>query len=334
MSHLITNWQLSLLVFFSLSTASHGTMITPSVDAVAEALLHGVVQSRSQYDLVTAVVRIEYPDQPSAHYHVEQDGRNRRCEIMVDGKSRESILFDGEIYHGYRRKQNEDVHIYDVRRSVGVRGDIAFDPRLLGLSDILPNSLTLEQSLWKTAWKDMKVVGQEKLGDVEVWRVSIPRGNTTAEFWIEEPSFRVHRKSISTGESVTTIDSKFDSKESLWPFPSDVRCVRTGGLSRGYVVEEFSAGENIPLSRFSLESFGLPLNTAIVDYRVNRNVGYWNGESISPNPQYSVETPVAPNSPKPRKSFQGTLIAINIVLVLIAAVWFWKRRSVRDSQST
>ena len=116
-------------------------------EPVAEALLNGAMLARNKYNKLSATVRIESGTPAvTSIYQVDLDGQKLRCQLKVDGAVREMILRDGEIYHGYRRKANEDVHIYDQNRSSGVRGDVAFDPRLLGLSDLLASDSKIERA--------------------------------------------------------------------------------------------------------------------------------------------------------------------------------------------
>lgn len=312
---------LILNVLFEYSIAD-----TLTREPTAEALLNGAMLARNKYNKLSATVRIESGNPAvTSTYQVDLDGQKMRCQLKVDGAVREMILRDGEIYHGYRRKANEDVHIYDQNRSSGVRGDVAFDPRLLGLSDLLASDLKIEPCLWKHEWSNATVVGKEEIRGSKVWHVSIARNENTGEFWIEEPSFRIHRKRISGPNVNIVIDSEFDSKEMNWPFPSVIRCERTGegGFTSRYIVEQFTAVTAIPAERFMLRSMDLPLNTAVVDYRINRTVGYWNGHAISEKPTYTGElanSPTAHETPMISRTMV-LFIVIGVLVGLVPIIW-------------
>jgi len=200
----------------------------------------------------------------------------------------EVIIRDGDEFHGFRRVEGEDVHIYDLEHATGVRGDVAFDPRVLGLSDFLPANLTVKDCLWYHTGEALSVVGSDQIRGHDVWRVKSERDDgDVAEYWIEEPSFRVHRKTMSGAGYHIDVASEFSGGEPSWPFPSRVTARREAmpsGLERTYVVKNFEAPATISPDRFTLKSMDLPINTPAVDYRINRIVGYWNGEGLQEKP--------------------------------------------------
>jgi hypothetical protein len=302
----------------------------------AMALLRGVEVVRTQHDSLRTTLEIRYVSPPPAktiECLVEMDGDRRRFEVFAGEVPGQVILRDGDEFHGFRRKKHEDVAVYDLRRATGVRGDVAFDPRILGLSDFMPCHLTAKNCLWYDSHDRLEVAGQESLRGVSVWRVKVNRKNSIAEFWIEEPSFRVHRKTVETPYIRIEIDSEFDSGASDWPFPSRVIAKRTykqsdrSGLERIYTVKSFDFGADIPAERFTLKSMDLHVNTMINDYRINRIVGYWNGEGLSDNPVYNGERPSELSAPGSQGGRRLLVITLNLLfMVLLAAVIYWRRR--------
>ncbi|MBA3312559.1 MAG: hypothetical protein M3552_15800 [Planctomycetota bacterium] len=266
----------------------------------------------------------------------------RRAEVFAGEVPGQIVIRDGNEFLGFRRKPNEDVHIYDVERAVGVRGDLAFDPRILGLSDIMPCDVTVKDCLWYEEDDELTVMGSEGAGEVNLWRVKAIRGDTSSEYWVEEPSFRVHRRITETPFKVTVIESEFDPSDPKLPFPRRVIASRKfkmpaeqADLEWVYTVNELETDVDVPSERFTLASMDLPVNTAVVDYRINRIVGYWDGEGLSEKPAYSGERPVARSEPVIAASDQSEperhwrrwlLIVANVVVVLGILIFIWWRR--------
>lgn len=300
----------------------------------ALALLRGAESARVQADDIRATLTIEYlAPGPSRglDYLVESSGDRRRFEQFPASPAEGVVvLIDGGEVHGFRRKKNEDVHRYDMSRAVGVRGDTAFDPRILGLSDLMAADATVRACLWYETCDRTEVLGKERVGDVDAWRVRCFSGNTTSDFWIEEPSFRVHRRTIEWPGGRVEISSHFGAGES--PFPQRVEIVRdepNESMRRRVTVKSFETGASIPPERFTLASMDLPMNTPVVDYRISRIVGYWDGEGLSPRPVYAGERPevrtpaLAPPGAAPVRPW---LIVANVVVVLGVLVFLWRRR--------
>lgn len=296
------------------------------------ALLRGVEAARDGHDAFKAVVEINEVSPPAetVECHIEMDGDKRRSEVFIGGASREVVIRDGDEFRGYRRKANEDVHLYGVDRATAVRGDLAFDPRVLGLSDLLTCDLKVNDCLWYDEQEDLEVAGQERLRGVDVWKVKATRDQDVSEYWIEEPSFRVHRRTITTQGLRIEVDSEFDPADPRSPYPRRVVARREGGESpreHVYTVKSFEIDPSVPSERFTLASMGLPVNTAVVDYRISRTVGYWDGEGLSATPIYTGERPEAPTpAPLAAAPVRPWLIVVNAAFVLGILAFLWRRR--------
>ena len=256
----------------------------------AMALLQGVEASRTKCDSLRATLEIRHllpKPATTVDCLVEMVGDRRRFEIFSGEVPGQVILRDGDVFHGFRRVKNGDVDIYDVGAATGERGDVAFDPRVLGLSGLMPCDVNVKTCLGYEDNDGLQLIGQESLRGVNVWRIKVARYGNTAEFWIEEPSFRVHRHTVETkGGTHIEIDSYFESDATPSPFPSRVVTMRRSGQSeheRVYLMKTFDLVADIPKDRFTLRSMDLPTNTKINDYRLNQIVGYWDGEEVSPN---------------------------------------------------
>ncbi len=323
---------------------AHVVILAFTLPVVAEeypspvALLRGVEVARTQSPSLKATLEIQYilpPPATTIECVVELDGDKRRFEVFTGKVPGQVIIRDGDEFHGFVRKKNEDVHIYDLQRALGVRGDVAFDPRVLGLDDLVPCNVTVKDCLWYHKSKKLEVVGQESLHGIKTWRVRATRDDVTSDYWIEEPSFRVHRRTLTRHGTKIEIESEFDSNPPLSPFPSRVIAKRTDPARKHeviYIVKSFDVGVRIPPDRFTLKSMDLPINTPVVDYRISRIVGYWDGEGLSKEPVYRGQQPSAPRStpPTPPARNRFLLIAINVFVLLVSITVLllrWRRRS-------
>ena len=253
----------------------------------------------TQHDTLKARIEIRYAvPTPTVTIEclIEMTGTKRRSEIFSKDVPGQVILRDGEECHSYRRKKLEDVHIYDLQESVSTRADVAFDPRILGLNDLLPANMTVKNCLWPSGVDKLEVAGRESFHGVSVWRVRASRKDegTTFEYWIEEPSFRVHRFTVKANSTEIDIDSTFDPSDLKSPFPQRVVTRRrekaqNSSFERTYSVKSFEVNPEISPERFTLGSIELPINTMVVDYRIKPITGYWDGEGLSKNPVYQGE---------------------------------------------
>ncbi|MDR0706085.1 MAG: outer membrane lipoprotein-sorting protein [Planctomycetaceae bacterium] len=204
-----------------------------------------------------------------------------------------NILKDEEVY-AYQRKAGNTVgngvRYCDLKEAVR-RADFVYDPRILGLVDIPSANKTVKHCMCYEIYTEQSLVGRETINDTNVWHVRCTQtGLATADFWIEEPSFRVHRQQIETleaGKLKVVIDSKFDSK-SVGPFPSEFHIQRFENnkqvFNRIVHITKIVHGKPIPPERFTLASMNLPLNTDVIDYRIHRRIGFWDGEKLVEKP--------------------------------------------------
>ena len=293
------------------------------------ALLRSVEVARGQHESLKATIEIVEVSPPAETVEcvVEMDGDRRRSEVFVSGASREIVVRHGDEFRGYRRKANEDLHLYDVDWATGVRGDLAFDPRTIGLSDFLTCDLTVSDCLWRNDEASLEVSGRERMRDVDVWKVTATRGRVVSDYWIEEPSFRVHRRTITTPGLRVEVDSEFDPTDPRWPFPRRVVAKREDSRSpqeRVYAVKRFEAGAAVSGDRFTVASMGLPVGTPAVDYRISRVVGYWNGEAMVPHLVYTGERPDGRSAPGAWGGRLWLLFANAAVVLALVAGILWR----------
>lgn len=304
----------------------------------AVALLRGVELVRTAEDSVTAKVDYGYSTNAGVteiSFEIAQDGDRRRFEVTnAEGKSNVVVIKDGDEFLGYRRKPQEDVQIYDLQRAKGVRGDRCFDPRAIGLTDILFVDTTVSDCLRYREHENPRVVGEETINGVSVWKVTTRRdaSGSISEYWIEEPSFRLHRRTVQTTGMSVDIRSEFDSADSLTPFPSVVHATRTVGSRTDktiFKIRELKVGVDVDPKLFTLASMNLPIDTPAVDYQLSKRIGYWNGEGLSEHPVGGQVAELA--APNAVQNWVPRLLLIALSTILIFAIVRWKMR--RDEKA-
>ena len=314
-------------------------------DPAPLALLKGAEQVRMKYEPIQVRFTTQYVNDEdygtiTLSSFAEVAGNSRRFEVFPADNlnifpGSVSILKDGEV-HTFRRSKWSSVNLYDLADAVR-RADIVYDPRLLGLSSLISADDTLADCMCYKVYTKQSVVGQETINGTQVWRVHcVQEGLATADFWIEEPSFRVHRKQVEMAKLKVVIDSEFDSK-SVGPFPSEFHIQRFEDSKQVYDrtvrITEIVHGKPIPPERFSLTSMDLPLNTSVSDFRTSRRAGFWDGEKL-------VEDPVSASAQEMREweamrnreplgnAVRSILMAVGILMIayaLFAKFREWKR---------
>lgn len=126
----------------------------------------------------------------------------------------------------------------------------------------------------------IELVSRSDEGQRTVYELRAHRGGIIFDYVIEEPTMRLHRKSV-TG-SGTSIDIVLEYTDA-WSNPKDwvpSRIVATrepGGYRaefRNMVRETATVGPD----RFTLKELKVPVGTAVVDNLQNRRLGYWDGK--------------------------------------------------------
>jgi hypothetical protein len=326
-------------VFFSLC------LFLPSVSIAAPsalALLKGVEHTRLQYE----PIQVEFVTQYTGD--ADFGARSIRTIAVVQGNKRfleefpvgndsfpgcVTILNNGEV-NQFRRSNASSVNRYDFTTAIR-RANIVYDPRIIGLVSLPTADKTVQMCLCYKTYPDVELVGQEEVNDVNVWHVRCNRDDAHADFWVEEPSFRVHRVVIDTGQMNLKVESKFDS-QSVGPFPSEVAIERFERgkqvFNRLIKISKILHGQDLSEGLFTLQSMNLPLNTDVIDYRILRRLGYWDGEKLVDDPvriSAQEHRELMAEIEKKDKMPLHRIIGIGIGIVMILLVIYLHVRSKR-----
>lgn len=330
----------SLYSLYAFSALCASSSPVHSQSPQAAALLRGAESARMAAKSLRSELTIEFiSPEPSAVMEclVEQKGDRRRFEVFgEDNPMGGVVVVNGDEVHAFPRYKHADVRLCDMEYVSGVSGDLAFDLRTLGLNDLLTADNSVKGTIWSD--KDAEVVGREMINGINAWRVRVKSPTVTKEYWIEEPSFRIHKSVTEWPQGKSVIESEFGDDKS--PFPSLVRIKRddpNGHMERTVRVKELEIDPAIEEDRFTLAAMGVPINTPVVDYRIQRRVGYWDGSGLSQDPvDVNKVSGPGPTSPSSSNDNRNWLIAINVVILLVLAiviVWF-RSRSAASSNSS
>lgn len=298
-----------------------------------KALLRGAEQVRSRYESLRVELTFEVISPAPATKTkclIEMDGKNRRFERVASANTRGSVvLIDGDEVYAYERLDNSDVRLCDMTYVVGTSGDLAFDPRILGLTDLPSANTSVKACLWYDNGSELEVQGKDRAKGIDTWRVRTRNQTVTSTYWIEEPSFRVHERTLEWPQGRSEIRSEYDSPGTDFPFPSHVRIKRTDGDRSTELridVSSFDVDAKIEPERFTLASMDLPINTMVIDYRTQRVVGYWNGTDLSENPFYPNQSADAGDATSSDRRLWFICANVIVMISLVVLIW-WSRRA-------
>ena len=183
-----------------------------------------------------------------------------------------------------------------------------FDPRIIGLNPSPSVKYTIESCLAYEHAESVELSGKETVAGVAAWHVRVlfpAKYHAEYDFWIDvnHPSHLV--KCEWNGN---TVFSKFDAAHPEDPIPIEVRAVKFHGKERGRFEEFFLRGVsryNVPVdpASWTLAGLNMPVGTLVVDHRISRDLGYWNGTGLSKNlpPQTTKEIMQPQKPPNPDK---------------------------------
>jgi RNA polymerase sigma factor (sigma-70 family) len=166
--------------------------------------------------------------------------------------------------------------------------DYVFDPRCLGMV-ISPNIRdSVMSNLAEASGSSVQLLGTEIVEGKRTWHIRIQVASQTSDFWIDISNpIRV----VQHAWNGSTVVSKYSDKDPRDPLP--IEAVEdflhgTSGSGTAYTQKRFvrrNARFNVPVDPAccTLAGLGMKVGTEVVDYRISRRIGYWNGSGLSEN---------------------------------------------------
>jgi RNA polymerase sigma factor (sigma-70 family) len=227
-----------------------------------------------------------------------------RAGLITEFESHHVAAYDGAILLDYWATDSDpaETKIEDPANRRG-SGGYAFDPRCLGLTDFLLPTCTIENSLGYRDAKSVSLVGQESVEGIATWHVRVEKYKNfawTLDFWIEPGRpYRVLKHQTRARGAVVV--SHFDAAHPDDPIPTEVTVLEQRGETQHYVTRMLrrKARYNVPVdpASWTLAGLGMPIGTEVVDYRISRRLGYWNGTGLSEYPPPGTSAPRKPRIP-------------------------------------
>jgi len=246
-----------------------------------------------------------------------------RAGLLTGFESHYVTAYDGARVFMYW-SANRDTVIDDPSK-----GSIsyAFDPRVLGLTPSPSVKDTIESCLNYGRAKNVQLVGDESVEGVAAWhvRVSNPKPFANLDLWIDAllPSHVVRCEFNGN-----TVCSRFDPGHPEDPIQLEVRSVNFYGRERARrdnTILRRSAHFNLPVdpASWTLAGLDMPIGTAVVDYRISRRIGYWDGRGLSEMPPTDRAQPTTERrtAPEPAKLLALAEKDAESPFALDAATW-------------
>lgn len=302
----------------------------------AKALLRGAAAERSKVQMFRVELTMTYNpllgDDGIYKIVIEQSGDNRRLECLPGSREASVNILAPDHVRRFIREPHEDLCVYTIKNAVGGRGVLVFDPRGLGLSNGFVATDTVDGLFWLDIGESFTMNGEESLNGTLASRVVVSSVVGTSEYWISQPDFRVHRRTIrwKGGDSVT-IDSEYNGAGASVVFPTAVHVVNSGKNTDIIDIEvtRFDSNAKIDNARFDDSTIGMPGNTVRSDYRTNTSTGYWDGQQFRDDPigkreldSSQVASAVPAETPLWRYLLAGGIVLACGALMLI----IWMRR--------
>lgn len=262
---------------------SLGCNAVPPPDA--KALVMGVESSRLQIPPSKMRLHMVFETALSATHNntlVEFDGEERRFE-NIGSESSERGFFDGT-----------QVGLFDgreltLRNITDATTDAMFDPRLLGLTVIYSWEDTLSGALPYRTASSIKMVGLEDVNGESAWHIQIINESPSPErvdLWTSKnEDFRVLKYQVSFDGGYDVAVSYYNQKSSWLPSMVKSQSFSSGGMLRFQLevsILEARAYVDFPKNNWTIAGLQVPVGTDIVDRRILRRIGTWNGNGIQP----------------------------------------------------
>ena len=226
-----------------------------------------------------------------------------RAGLLRGFESHHAVAYDGTTVLDYWETDGKP---FQTRVDDPTHGPAPSDPRCLGLDATPGPGYTIESCLSFRKARSIQLVGKEPVEGIPAWhvRLEIQFGPTpmNKDFWLEAAHPTHVIKHQFNG---STVISKYDSANPRDTIPKEVNAMvlhGTVGTNTAFYYERLArrnARFNIPVdpASWTLAGLGMQAGTEVIDYRISRRIGYWNGSGLSANPPPSPPKAVSTSQP-------------------------------------
>jgi len=199
--------------------------------------------------------------------------------------------FDGVQFMQYTEKMG--AYIRDQKQGTP---DFVFDPRILGISINFGINSTIANSLFYEKAMAASLVGREAINGKTTWHAHVLDLNgEDRDYWIQDDdTFHVlkycKRASYENVETVSTYN-----EQANWPLPEKVVNrefdMKTGEvtLQTEVTITKADFGTAVDPKLWTLAGLGMPLGKLVIDERIHKVVGYFDGQGLTPDHSGAVK---------------------------------------------
>ncbi len=204
-------------------------------------------------------------------------GHGRFQDVHVRG------TFDGTQFMEY--SEDGGAIVKDLTK--GSPG-LILDPRILGISTWVDIGDTVSDCMRYRNAKLVTVVDRGVFDGSPCWQVRVLDSyNQDRRFWIaDDGSFRVRKSSFSPGRSRRETTSKYGKPDRVVPESAMISTFDHAGLLKELIEISVTQAEyNKPVDPklWSLAGLKIPLGAMLIDERIHRVVGHFDGEGLTAN---------------------------------------------------
>ena len=195
--------------------------------------------------------------------------------------------WDGERLVQYRAREHEDVVYKDEKKGTGY---YLFDPRTLGIVSYYGMTTTVDAAFEDRPIRAISLVGREEVAGHSTWHVLVvdkfPGGTIERHHWVEDaPGYPVWKTEEVVGGRKTIVTASYRDPVAENPIPVLVMTSQRtpNGDQFGLTTLTVEQTEwNVPVdpATWNLATMGIPPATPVIDERLMKRVGYFDGEGL------------------------------------------------------
>lgn len=310
-------WCAAMLIATSL--ANRG--FSEDIDPKALAVLQRLIDARNAEPNVTVELVYEIVGEGKRAFRLHALDDNLRIDEFRSSDFNESereatvLVLGGEAW-GHRFGSHNDL-IKTTPEEIRDRGFIAFTPLQIGISTFLTLDDDLEALLFANS-KTISLLEEDAPANNEVRKVEVHREGVSSQYTVGVAAGRImERINFVNGTKSSGAASEYEgNREPLW-LPQAVRTERfsSGRVENLTEIRCVSTDPNPEL--FELKSLGIPPRTPVVDFDLQRRIGYWNGAEILPEGAVNASTDVHEPQSWTWVAFGTAALALGGVIVLV-----------------
>lgn len=237
--------------------------------------------------------------------------------------------FDGTQFLQYSKDKGASVK--DLAK--GSPG-LVFDPRVSGLSVWIDINDTVANSLAYRGAKSVTVVGREEIGGMPCWHVRVLDSyDQERGFWIsDDESFRVYKCTFSANGQNLETRSTYSQQETGWALPESIanrKFDRAGQVDQLIEASVTKAEFNVAVDPrlWTLAGLEMPLGEMVIDERIRRVIGHFDGQGLTPQFTDAVRKGQAARW---RPLHWGMVVTGLVIAAALAAVFVRRRNLLRE----